>query len=36
MNAESWKSESVICRGMVRLEDAARGPGDVKEGVVDR
>jgi hypothetical protein len=36
MKAESLNSERVICRGMVRLEEAARGCGDVNEGRVDR
>lgn len=36
MNAESLNSERVICSGMVRLEEAARGWGDVKEGRVDK
>lgn len=36
MNAESLMSDSVICRGMVRPEDAARGCGEVKDGVVER
>jgi len=36
MKAESLNSESVICKGMVRLEEAARGWGDVNKGRVDR
>ena len=36
MNADILNSERVICRGIVRLEDAASGCGDVKEGRVDR
>ena len=36
MKADSLISESVICRGIVRPEEAARGCGDVKEGFVDR
>lgn len=36
MNADSWISERVICRGIVRPDDAARGCGEVKEGLVDR
>jgi len=36
MNAESLNSDRVICRGMVRLEEAARGWGDVNEGRVDK
>lgn len=36
MNADSLNSERVICKGIVRLDDAARGCGEVKEGFVDR
>lgn len=36
MNADNLNSDRVICRGMVRLDDAASGCGDVKEGLVDR
>lgn len=36
MNADNLKSERVICKGIVRLEDAASGCGEVKEGLVDR
>ena len=36
MKAESLISESVICSGIVRLEDAARGCGEVNDGFVDR
>ena len=36
MKAESLNSDRVICKGMVRLEDAARGWGDVNEGRVDK
>ena len=36
MKAESLNSDKVICRGMVRLEEAASGWGEVKEGLVER
>ena len=36
MNADSLISDSVICRGIVRPEEAARGCGEVKAGFVDR
>ena len=36
MKAESLNSERVICKGIVRLAEAARGCGDVKDGRVDR
>lgn len=36
MNADSLISDNVICRGIVRPEEAARGCGDVNEGLVDR
>ncbi len=36
MNAESLISERVIWIGIVSPEDAARGCGEVKEGLVDR
>lgn len=36
MNAESLNSESVICRGIVRLDAAANGCGDVKPGLAER
>lgn len=36
MKADNLISESVICKGMVRPEEAARGCGDVNEGFVDR
>ena len=36
MKAESLISDSVICRGIVRPEEAARGCGEVKEGFVDK
>ena len=36
MNAESLISESVICIGIVRPEAAARGCGEVNDGLVDK
>ena len=36
MKAESLNSERVICKGIVRLAEAASGCGDVKEGRVER
>ena len=36
MKADSLISDSVICRGIVRPEEAARGCGDVNEGFVER
>lgn len=36
IKAESFISERVIWRGMVRPEAAARGPGDVKDGLEER
>ena len=36
MNAESLISERVICIGMVRPDAAARGCGEVKDGLVDK
>ncbi len=36
MEADNLNSERVICRGIVRLKDAAKGCGDIKEGLVDR
>ena len=36
MNAESLMSDSVIFKGIVRPEDAARGRGEVNDGVVER
>jgi hypothetical protein len=36
MNAESLNSDKVICRGIVRLDAAASGCGDVKPGLADR
>lgn len=36
MNPDSRKSESVICSGIVSGAEAARGVGDVKDGVVER
>ena len=36
IKADSLNSERVICKGIVRLDDAAKGCGDVKEGFVER
>ena len=36
MNAESLNSERVICSGIVRLDEAASGWGEVNEGLVER
>lgn len=36
MKADNLMSERVIFKGMVRPEAAARGRGDVKEGLVDK
>ena len=36
INAESRISDRVICKGIVRPEDAAKGWGEEKEGVVER
>ena len=36
IKADSLISDSVICRGIVRPEEAARGCGDVNEGFVER
>lgn len=36
INADSLISERVIWRGIVRPEEAARGCGDVNEGLVDK
>lgn len=36
MKADSFISDRVICIGIVRPEDAAKGCGEVKEGLVDR
>ena len=36
MKADNLMSESVILRGIVSPEAAARGSGDAKEGLVDR
>lgn len=36
MKADSLISDKVICSGMVRPDDAARGCGEVKEGLVER
>lgn len=36
IKADSLISDSVICRGIVRPDEAARGCGEVKEGFVDR
>jgi hypothetical protein len=36
MKAESLISDSVICSGIVRLDAAASGCGDVKPGLAER
>ena len=36
MNADSFTSESVICIGIVRPEEAAIRCGEVKDGLVER
>lgn len=36
MKAESLISDNVICSGMVRPEEAARGCGEVNDGRVER
>jgi hypothetical protein len=36
IKADSLISDRVICRGIVKPEDAARGCGDVKEGFENR
>ena len=36
MKAESLISDKVICRGMVRPEEAASGCGEVNDGRVDK
>ena len=36
MNADNLISESVICIGIVRPEEAASGCGEVKDGFVER
>lgn len=36
MKADSLISDRVICRGIVRPDDAASGCGEVKDGLVER
>jgi len=36
MNADSLMSDSVILRGIVRPDAAARGCGEAKDGLVDK
>ena len=36
MKADNFISERVICKGIVRPEEAASGCGELKEGRVDR
>jgi len=36
MKADNLISDNVICKGIVRLEAAASGCGDVKDGLADR
>lgn len=36
IKADSLISDRVICKGMVRPDDAARGCGEVKEGLMER
>jgi len=36
MKADNLISDNVICKGIVRLDAAASGCGDVKDGLADR
>jgi len=36
MNADSLISDRVICKGIVNPDEAAKGCGDVKEGLEKR